>query len=87
MLQKTVETYPESADAHSLYAQVCRKFKAEEILIHGASNLLDQRVGHYFSPPGVESGQGEVKEFWYWHDEIYLIPPQSSAEGPPLIGS
>ena len=41
MLQKTVETYPESADAHSLYAQVCRKFKAEEILIHGASNLSD----------------------------------------------
>lgn len=23
MLQKTVEKYPESADAHSLYAQVC----------------------------------------------------------------
>lgn len=73
MLQKTVETYPESADAHSLYAQVCRKFKAEEILIHGASNLSDLK-------------EGEVKEFWYWHDEIYLIPPQSSAEGPSLIG-
>lgn len=52
MLQKTVETYPESADAHSLYAQVCRKFKAEEILIHGASNLSDLK-------------EGEVKEFWY----------------------
>lgn len=78
MLQKTVETYPESADAHSLYAQVCRKFKAEEILIHGASNLSDLK-------------EGEVKEFWYWHDEIYLIPPQSSVEGPPsywqLIGN
>lgn len=65
MLQKTVETYPESADAHSLYAQVCRKFKAEEILIHGASNLSDLKG----------------------RSEIYLIPPQSSVEGPPLIGS
>ena len=87
MLQKTVETYPESADAHSLYAQVCRKFKAEEILIHGASNLSDLKGRSLFFTSGCGGGGGVVKEFWYWHDEIYLIPPQSSVEGPPLIGS
>ena len=52
MLQKTVETYPESADAHSLYAQVCRKFKAEEILIHGASNLSDLKGRSLFFTSG-----------------------------------
>lgn len=65
MLQKTVETYPESADAHSLYAQVCRKFKAEEILIHGALNVSDLKGRSLFSPPGVEAGEGEIREFWY----------------------
>ena len=56
MLQKTVETYPESADAHSLYAQVCRKFKAEEILIHGASNLSDLKGRSLFFASGCGSG-------------------------------
>ena len=56
MLQKTVETYPESADAHSLYAQVCRKFKAEEIFIHGASNLSDLKGRSLFFAPWCGSG-------------------------------
>lgn len=56
MLQKTVETYPESADAHSLYAQVCRKFKAEEILIHGASNLSDLKGRSLFFTSGCGGG-------------------------------
>ena len=55
MLQKTVETYPESADAHSLYAQVCRQFKAEEILIHGASNLSDLKGRSLFFATGCGS--------------------------------
>lgn len=41
MLQKTVEKYPDSADAHSLFAQVSlRLFSGIKFILHSAQNLL-----------------------------------------------
>lgn len=41
MLQKTVEKYPDSADAHSLFAQVSlRLFSGIKFILHSAQNVL-----------------------------------------------